>query len=121
MLFKRIIKTLTVLTCAGALVAACSTPASLAYPGTLRITSKVWGYYQEYLTKQGGVRKDGTFLVALENDIGVGARYSYCPPAYDYCTSGGLNVANKLCVQDKLKCVLFARGSKIVVSYKIID
>lgn len=105
------------------LLAACSTPAALTYPPgkTLNITSDVWGYYQQFLTKQGGIRKDGTFMVALENDIGVGARYSYCPQVYDYCTTGGLNVANKLCIEDHLTCVVFARGNKIVVPYKIID
>lgn len=48
-------------------LAACGTPASLSYPpgATLKITKNVWGYYQEYLTKQGGVRKDGALLVVM--------------------------------------------------------
>ncbi len=105
------------------LLAACSTPPSLAYPegATLKITSKVWGYYQEYLGRQGGVRKDGAFLVALLGDVGVGARYSYCPSSADYCTGGSINRANKMCIEDHLKCVLFARGPSIVVRYEIID
>jgi len=87
----------------------------------LQITSKVWGYYQEYLTKQGGVRKDGAFLVVMMGDIGVSGRYSYCPPSADYCTGGSINLANSMCIEEHLKCVLFARGETIVVSYKIID
>ncbi len=104
-------------------LAACGTPASLSYPpgATLKITKKVWGYYQEYLTKQGGVRKDGAFLVVLVDDVGVGARSSYCPPSADYCTGGIINLANQMCIEEHLKCVLFARGPKIVVPYTVID
>lgn len=106
-----------------AVLGACSPPESLTYPSgkTLKITQKVWGYYQEYKGTQGGVRKNGVFLVALHNDVGVGARYSYCPPSADYCTEGGLNVALNLCKRDKLDCVLFARGPKIVLPYEIVD
>lgn len=104
------------------LLAACGTPDSLTYSGkTLRITSSVFGSYQEFLSKQGGVRKDGAFLVVMNNDIGVGSRWSYCPPTADYCTTAGLNVANQMCVEDHLKCVLFARGPKILLPYEIID
>lgn len=104
-------------------LAACAGPDSLSYPTgkTLRITPTVWGYYQEFLGTQGGVRKNGVFLVALQNDVGVGARYSYCPSSADYCTQGGLNVALDLCKKDRLDCVLFARGPKIVVPYEIVD
>ncbi|WP_374384947.1 hypothetical protein [Dongia sp.] len=105
-----------------AILSACAAPASLTYKGSgpLRVTSEVWGYYQEYLAKQHGARRDGVFLVAMYGDIGRSARYSYCPEVYDYCTSGGLNVALNLCKEDHLDCVLFARGSQIVVPYEII-
>lgn len=104
------------------LLTACGTPDSLKYSGSkLRITSSVFGSYQNYLGKQGGVRKDGVFLVVMNNDVGVGSRWSYCPPTADYCTTGGLNVANDMCVEEHLKCVLFARGPKIVLPYEIID
>jgi hypothetical protein len=123
MKFPRVLKNTAAISMALAFLAACSTPPSLAYPegATLKITSKVWGYYQEYLGRQGGVRKDGAFLVAVVGDVGVGARYSYCPSSADYCTGGSINRANKMCIEDHLKCVLFARGPQIVLPYKIID
>jgi hypothetical protein len=118
---NRIGKLLLAMVCVASLVSACGTPASLTHSGTLNITSKVYGSYQDYLSRQGGVRKEGTFLVVMNGDIGVSARWSYCPTSADYCTTSGLNVANDMCVQEHLKCVLFARGPTIVVPYKIID
>ncbi|WP_374653934.1 hypothetical protein [Dongia sp.] len=105
------------------ILAACGAPSSLSYPSgaTLKITSRVWGEYQKYLAKQGGVRKEGAFLVVMHEDIGVSARWSYCPPSADYCTGGSINLANSMCLEDKLKCVLFARGPQIVLPYTIID
>ncbi|MBI2253508.1 MAG: hypothetical protein HYU58_02690 [Proteobacteria bacterium] len=123
MQFLHIIKRTAAVTAAIALLAACGAPPSLRYPegATLQITSKVWGFYQEYLTKQGGVRKDGAFLVVMMGDVGVSGRYSYCSPTADYCTGGSINLANSMCIEEHLKCVLFARGPQIVVPYKIVD
>ena len=119
----RTLKKTAALSVAIAFLAACSTPASLTYPAgaTLPLKKRVWGAYQEYLAKQGGVRKDGVFLVVLSDNVGVSARWSYCPSSADYCTTGGLNVANQMCVEEHLKCVLFARGPNILVPYKLID
>ncbi len=126
MAFMRLLKPLVALAAAASLVAACASgPSALQYPAgkTLSITKDVWDYYQEYLAVQGGYRKDGAFLVALVGDVGVSAQYSYCPPQYDACTfgAGAVNWANKGCIEKNLKCVVFARGSKIVVPYKILD
>jgi hypothetical protein len=123
MQFLHIVKKAAALTATIAFLTACGTPASLSYPSgkTLEITRGVWDSYQNYLAKQGGVRKDGVFLVVMEGDTGVGSRWSYCPPSADYCTSGGLNVANQMCVEEHFKCVLFARGPNIVLPYKLID
>ncbi|TDQ83274.1 hypothetical protein A8950_1560 [Dongia mobilis] len=106
-----------------AAMTACGTPESLSYPPgkTLKITKNVWSAYQEYLGMQGGVRKEGAFLVVLHNDVGVGSRWSYCPPSADYCTGPTINLANDMCKQEKLKCVLFARGTTEILPYEIVD
>jgi hypothetical protein len=126
MYLKRFGKSVLALACIVSFIGGCAAgPSKLAYPTgqTLKITKNTWSIYQEYLASQGGFRKEGAFLAVLEGDVGVSGRYSYCPPSYDGCTfgPGAINWANKLCIQDQLTCVLFARGSNIVVPYKIID
>ncbi|WP_374368778.1 hypothetical protein [Dongia sp.] len=120
--FKRSLAIILV-TAMTSFVAACGTPESLSYPPgkTLKITSDVWGAFQEYRELQGGVRKNGFFLVAMHNDVGVGSRWSYCPPSADYCREGGLNLASQMCRDERLTCVLFARGPQIVLPYEIVN
>jgi hypothetical protein len=66
----------------------------------------------------------GVFLVALDGDVGRGARYMYCPLEFERCAAkdgGAINETNRMCKKDSLKCVLFARDSRILVPYEIID
>ena len=85
---------------------------------TLKIPKEVWGTYQEYLATLGP-RHSGVFLVALEGDVGVAGSYSYCPPEYDGCGSGdAIRLAKQPCIENNIKCVLFARDQSIVVAYE---
>lgn len=126
MAFVRMMKPLLALAAAVSLLAACAGgPGDLQYPAgkTLKITKEVWSYYQAYLGTLGGTMP-GVFLVAMDGDVGRGARYMYCPPKYDRCApkgGGAINETNRMCKKDHLTCVLFARDSHIVVPYKIID
>ena len=89
----------------------------------MKVTRKVWSYYQEYLATLGG-STPGVFLVAMDGDVARGARYMYCPVQYDRCSAKGggpVNETNRMCIKDHLTCVLFARNSQIQVPYEIID
>ncbi len=126
MLMARLGKSLLALAAAAIFVTACaSAPADLRYPPgkTLKVTRKVWSYYQEYLATLGG-STPGVFLVAMDGDVARGARYMYCPVQYDRCSAKGggpVNETNRMCIKDHLTCVLFARNSQIQVPYEIID
>lgn len=112
--------------CFASLTTACTGgPDELSYPPgkTLKITKQVWSYYQDYLGTLGG-SMPGVFLVAMDGDVGRGARYMFCPPEFDRCSAkggGAINETNRMCKKDQLTCVLFARDSHIVVPYEIID
>lgn len=105
---------------AALLIAACqpqSGRVNLAGDEKVQITKSVWDNYQEYLQTVGNAR--GAFVVT-EN--GVGSAYSYCP-----VTSGCYRNINyskeaiRLCENDGVKCLVFARDSRIVVEYEIVD
>lgn len=114
-----------VLTLATLLTACTSGPTELSLPAgtTLSVTKHAWGHYQEYLASLGG-DDSGAFLFAVQNNVAVAGVYSYCPKSADRCviTEGGsINHANKLCKENNLKCVLFARSRQILVNYKLLD
>ena len=99
-----------------------STPSDLQYPAgkTLKISKEVWSHYQEYL---GTLRPQhsGVFVVLLVGDVGVSSSYSYCPLDADRCRIGeAVNLAKQPCIEESLKCVLFARDQSIVVPYEVI-
>ena len=108
---------------AAVVLSACvGAPSDLQYPAgkTLKITKDVWGTYQEYLATLSP-RHTGVFVVALVDDIGVAGSYSYCPPEYDGCRGGdAISLAKQPCIEENLKCVLFARDQSIVVPYEVI-
>ena len=107
----------------GGFLTSCATgPAHLNLPAgkSLSVTKNAWGHYQDYLSKLGG--EDGVFLFAVEGDLAYAGVYYYCPEAFDRCqASSPINRANDLCEENKLKCVLFARGRTIVAKYQVVD
>jgi hypothetical protein len=113
-----------VLMAAAVVVSACAgTPSDLQYPAgkSLKITKEIWSHYQEYL---GTLRPQhsGVFVVLLVDDVGISSSYSYCPPDADRCVIGdAVNLAKQPCIENNVKCVLFARDQAILVPYEIVD
>jgi hypothetical protein len=87
----------------------------LASDEKLQITRSVWEDFEAYKRELG--RGGGAFVVT---ESGLGSGYSLCPG--DYCRPGSYtHNAIQLCEQAGVKCVVFARGSTIVVDYEIVD
>ena len=96
------------------LLAACTTTDDKPI-GTITVSSKTWGHYQEYLGRIGSNRP-GAF--AIEKD-GGGSYYIWCE---DMLCAGGPTYkrdALKGCEEYGADCVIFAFGRNIQVPYKV--
>lgn len=100
------------------ILAACQPQAgriSLGDDEKLQITRDVWNDFEAYKRDLG--RGGGAFVVT---ESGLASGYSYCPG--DHCRPGSFTQrAIEMCENAGVKCVIFARGSSIVVDYEIVE
>lgn len=105
---------------AALLIAACQPQegrVNLQADEKIQIAESVWDHYQEYLQTVGAAR--GAFAVSED---GRASAFSYCPvTAGCWSNINYSKEAIKLCQDDGIKCVIFARNSSIVVDYEVID
>jgi len=95
--------------------AGCATPEKSV--GQVTLTSKTWGYYQEYL-RDIQPNRPGAFAVSVD---GRSAYYYYCEEVLCVAGAGYRKGALDGCKRWGKECVVFAYRDDILIPYKVAE
>jgi hypothetical protein len=107
-----------------AFLAACTSSMSGDYAEgktkTLLVHKGVWDGFQEYM-RLISATNPGAFAVQVDHDEAFGYSGWYCPAGHCIAGKDSANSAMSECRSHGSECILFARGSDILVNYRLLD